>query len=421
VTRQLGRSEVIDTTLSATEKWSLWGILPHFVLAFLSFYVADQITVQRYLTAKSLKVARRSFLLNCVSVSIMVPALMYTGTSLLAYYHDHPQQLRPIWVANVDHRDHTSVVDEDGQPLVEWRADAITPENIEQLVAEGKLLRPNSSVPFAKADGLVITDQDGTRIDTERLAMRLPDSSSLGRGEVMLNRQAKDELFPHFISTHFSFGIAGLVLAALLAASMSSMDSGLNSICTLMITDFHRRLGFGRAWLARRVGKRVEDLGEEDELKLGRPLVLGLGCLATAFSLVIAQIDDIFMIMMAVVNTFGGPLLAVFLLGMFTRRTTARGSLWALLGGTIFTLWIMLSNSYDSCAWLWPWESRLNGSVWPLTCGVSLSLILGYAVSCCGRVRQDASELTGLVVGCGPLGVREPEEASIAIPDSFDD
>jgi Na+/proline symporter len=421
ITSQLGRAEVIDTTLSVTEKWSVWGILPHFVLAFLSFYVADQITVQRYLTAKSLRAARRSFILNCISVSIMVPALMYAGTALLAYYHDHPQQMRPIWVANVNHRDQSTALGEDGQPLIEWRPRAITPENVEQLVDERKLLRPNSDLPFTNAEGLVIDDLSGSRINIERLAMRLPRDRSLGRGEVILNRRAKDELLPHFIATHFSFGVAGLVLAALLAASMSSMDSGLNSICTLMIVDFHRRLGVGRQWLARRVGKRVEDLSEADELKLGRPMVLVLGCLATAFSLLIAQIDDIFVIMMAVVNTFGGPLLAVFLLGIFTRRTTARGALATLGAGTLFTLWIMVSNTYDSCTWLWPWEVRINGSVWPLICGVGFSLLFGYLVSCFAGARKSVDDLRGLVVGCGPLGVREPEEASIAIPESFDD
>jgi hypothetical protein len=39
-----------------------------------SFYIADQITAQRYLTAKDLPTARRSFVFNCLSVTFMVPA-----------------------------------------------------------------------------------------------------------------------------------------------------------------------------------------------------------------------------------------------------------------------------------------------------------------------------------------------------------
>ncbi len=335
VTRELGRSAILDPNLDLSEKWSIWGILPHFFLAFLSFYVADQITVQRYLTVRSLSAAKRSFVLNCLSVTIMVPALMYTGTALLAFYHDHPEALRPIWVANVDHRTRESICDTQGVPLIAWRSDAITPENIEQLVADRRLLRPNTKLPFSDREDLVVTENGVEQVNVGRLAMRQPRAEGSGRGEVILNQLAKDELLPHFITSQLSYGLAGLILAALLAASMSSMDSGLNSVCTLLITDFHRRLGIGRGSLARYLNKPMAELNETDELRIGRPLVLIIGLAATLFSLFIAQIDDIFTIMIAVVNTFGGPLLAVFLLGIFSRRTTATAALWTLAAGTL--------------------------------------------------------------------------------------
>ncbi len=161
------------------------------------------------------------------------------------------------------------------------------------------------------------------------------------------------------------------------------------------------------------------ELNEADELRIGRPLVLVVGVTATLFSLFIAQVDDIFTIMIAVVNTFGGPLLAIFLLGIFSRRVTAPAALWTLAGGTLCTLWLTLANSYAAFSWLWFWEVRLNG-IWPLTIGVMFSLAFGYLLSwLCGRPKSD-DELRGLVVGIGRLGVREPAEASIAIPESFD-
>jgi Na+/proline symporter len=132
-----------------------------------------------------------------------------------------------------------------------------------------------------------------------------------------------------------------------------------------------------------------------------------------------AQIDDIFMIMIRVVNTFGAPLLAVFLLGMFTRRTTAKGAAGTLVTGTLFTLWLMLANTSSALQWLWPWQTRLN-DIWPLTLGVVFSLVWGYTTSLFIGNRRSRTELRGYVVGCGTLGVREPEEAAIAIPDSFD-
>ncbi len=419
VTRGFGRSEFVDTSFDLSAKWSIWGAIPHFFLASLSFYVADQITVQRYLTAKSLPAARRSFILNCISVSLMVPALMYAGLTLLAFYHDHPQAMQPIWVANVDPQTRQSLQDADGNELVAWQHEAITPDNVDQLVEQHRLLRPNAKVPFQESSSLVTERSGRPEIDIDRLAMRRPPGEGMQKGEIVLNAKAKDELLPRFITSQLYSGIAGLILAALLAASMSSIDSGLNSICTLMITDFHRRLGIGRTWLARRSNKPVDELTEADELRIARPLVLLIGIAATLFSLVIAQINDIFTIMISVVNTFGGPLLAVFLLGVFSRRVTARAAFWTLIGGSVFTIWLMTSNTYETMAWLWPWQQRLNG-IWPLTFGVLFSLIVGYGLSfLIGRPKK-ADQLRGLVVGAGPLGARGPEEASFAIPDSFE-
>lgn len=454
IATELGRTKLADPRFSWTEYWSLWGILPHFVLSMLSFYVADQITAQRFFTARNLLEARRSFVLNCVSVSIMVPALMYVGVALLAYYHDHPQAIRPMWVVNVyrppgverpaggsitfpetrekvvidaktgkprlDPQTNQPLKDPtDGQPLIDWQHDQLTPETVRELVSEGRILRPNTNEPFDNADELIrpgVQGAGGEQIDVERLAKRSPPKGKLERGEVILNTKAKDELMPRFIAEHLPVGIAGLIMAALFAASMSSMDSGLNSLCTLLIVDFHRRLGWGRTWLAGRLNKQADELTEADELKLGRPLVLVIGVAATLFSLVVSQVDDIFTIMIAIVNTFGGPLLGIFLLGIFTRRTTAASALTALVLGTLFTLWMMLANSYDSLAWLWPWRQKL-GSVWPLTFGVLFTLVVGYGLSMFLGRRKSKEELRGLVVGVGELGVRELEMDHLDLGD----
>jgi hypothetical protein len=75
----------------------------------------------------------------------------------------------------------------------------------------------------------------------------------------------------------------------------------------------------------------------------------------------------------------------------------------ALAGGTLLTIWMMLANNYDSFAWMWPFEQRLN-SIWPVTFGTLFTIAAGYLASFfCGR-RKDPQELRGLVLGCGRLG-----------------
>ncbi|MEX0938370.1 MAG: hypothetical protein WDZ59_10970 [Pirellulales bacterium] len=376
-----------DTSSFWSEKWLLWGMLPHLVLGYLSFYVADQITAQRFLTTSTLSQGRRSFVLNCISVSIMVPALVWAGISLSVFYQSHPEALRLHWVLRQDdsaqsvasappRKGHTDVADE-----------------LEALLAAGAILDPNTGEPIENTAELMAMSREQL---IDRLSQRDPIT-----GERRILR-GRDELMPHFIATYLPAGIAGLILAALLAASMSSMDSGLNSITTLAVMDFYRRLGWGRGAVARWRRKPVDALSEDDELWLGRVLVVIIGAAATLFSLWVSQIESsIFDVMIRVVNTFGAPLLGIFLLGMFTRRTTAAGALVGLAGGVLMTPWLVFAPELG----MWPWQVRLN-PIWPVTFGLGFTLLLGYAASLVvGRVKS-AAELDGLVVWLGKLGER---------------
>ena len=65
---------------------------------------------------------------------------------------------------------------------------------------------------------------------------RLPEGMSLSENA--------DKVFPHFIAFHLPVGISGLVVAAMFAAAMSSIDSGVNSITAVVMTDGLDRFGF---------------------------------------------------------------------------------------------------------------------------------------------------------------------------------
>lgn len=408
----LGRMQLVDSGFSFRDRWNVWGFLPHYVLAMLSFYVADQITAQRFLSAESVDAARTSFILNCGAITLLMPGLMYIGMCLLAFYYDHPEHLRPEWVANVNHQAGYRpypALDEPSRPLLDWRRPehAITPENVDVLVSERKLIRPNTDgEPFTKSSDLI--DPATGEIDLDKLTTRKPSQGKL-RGEIVINRDMIEELLPRFIANHLPMGIAGLILASLLAASMSSIDSGLNSICTLLIMDFHRRYGIGRVWLANRIGKPEDTLTEDDELLLARPLTLVVGVVATVAALFLAQVRDIFDIMIAVANTFGAPLLAVFLLGIFTRRCTGAAALAALILGTLFTVGLSLIYRFEALAALRPTAFKID-DIWMVTFGTLFTLVVGYLFSFVLGQPKSIRELRGLVAGCGRLGMRAIDE-----------
>ena len=134
-----------------------------------------------------------------------------------------------------------------------------------------------------------------------------------------------DQTFPLFIAGQLPAGIVGLVIAGLFAASMSTLDSSLNSISTAIVTDFYRRF------------KPAAD--DHVCLNLARSLTVILGVVGTGTALWMAMNQDkvrsLWDMYMAVLGLLMGSLTGLFALGVFTRRTHARGALIGAFGGAL--------------------------------------------------------------------------------------
>lgn len=116
-----------------------------------------------------------------------------------------------------------------------------------------------------------------------------------------------DGIFPYFIMHQLPNGISGLLVAAIFAAAMSSMDSGLNSVTTVIVNDFVRPLR-----------KRVKS--EQQDVALARTITLILGGAATGTALFVANMQGgIVETFATFMSLFNAPVLALFLLGILTR------------------------------------------------------------------------------------------------------
>ncbi len=137
---------------------------------------------------------------------------------------------------------------------------------------------------------------------------------------------ATDQLVPWFVVTHLPSGVAGVVVAGIFAAAMSSLDSSMNSISAAVVNDF--------------VGRFSSADESRDDLKLARRLTLVLGIIGTGAAMMLAtfEIKYLFDFFQKVLGLFGGGLVGVFLLAVFTRRCNAIGALAGLLTGAATTM-----------------------------------------------------------------------------------
>ena len=153
----------------------------------------------------------------------------------------------------------------------------------------------------------------------------LPASSELASTVASVRQKAPDKIFPQFIRYYLPDGLRGMVVAALFAAAMSTIDSGANSVTTIVTIDFFRRFRRGPA-------------SASSELTLARCLTatMGLVIVASTWGLYhLSKGTDIITLCQKGFNCFLGPLGGLFTLAMFSRRATARTVLPALLIGEV--------------------------------------------------------------------------------------
>ncbi len=145
-------------------------------------------------------------------------------------------------------------------------------------------------------------------------------------GEQAQLPEKADQLVPWFVVTHLPTGVAGVVVAGIFAAAMSSLDSSMNSISTAVVNDFVGRL--------QQPGKVRNYLG------LARVLTVVLGVVGTGAAMFLAtyEIKYLFDFFQKVLGLFGGSLAGVFLLAVFSRRTNAVGALVGLISGAALTI-----------------------------------------------------------------------------------
>jgi SSS family solute:Na+ symporter len=128
-----------------------------------------------------------------------------------------------------------------------------------------------------------------------------------------------DQVFPALIGTLLPQGLAGLVMAALVAALMSSIDSTLNSAAALVTLDFVKPLR--------------PQLTPRQVAWVGRACIIVFMVLSALVAPAIGGFEGLFHYLQTALAFLVPPVVVIFLFGLFWPRVGARAALATLLGG----------------------------------------------------------------------------------------
>jgi len=239
----------LSLSFDPTVRITLWGLVIGSVFMHLVQTATDQVSVQRYLAAASLKTAQRGLWLKLWLLLPVTAVFFSTGAVLHAFYSVH------------------------GDPL-----------------AAGMITKA-------------------------------------------------DQILPYFVINELPPGLPGLFIAAIYAASMSTVSAGINSLTSSTQIDLHRRLWPGA------------DRSDQAQLRLARVLTVSYGVIVIALAFLVERLGTLLEATNKVAGLVGGPLIGLFLLGMITARATARGALIGCVAGFCTTLWIAFDTKVSFLWW----------------------------------------------------------------------
>ncbi len=131
--------------------------------------------------------------------------------------------------------------------------------------------------------------------------------------EVLSPALKPEGVFPLFAAQNLPIGLPGVVVAALLAATISTVAGGLNSVANLGVEDVYRRFN--------------KNATDHSCLVLGRVLTIGFGLVGTGFALWAStgRLDSVWDMTFELMGLVLAPLTGIYVLGIFTKRANNVG------------------------------------------------------------------------------------------------
>lgn len=177
-----------------------------------------------------------------------------------------------------------------------------------------------------------------------------------------------DRIFPVFIVREMPEGIAGLTIAAILAAAMSNLSAALNSLASSSMVDFYL--------------PSHPDTVEKRRNRLSRAMTVGWAVVLFALAMLSRRGGHVVEVGLSIASVLWGAMLGVFLLGTLSRRAGERGTMLGMVAGVAVNLML----------WLQPhaWEFRLAGHAmifpkiawtWWVLIGSLVTCAVGYGAS----------------------------------------
>jgi len=321
-----GKLNAVTFHFDWNDRYNLWSGLIGGMFLALSYFGCDQSQVQRYLTGKSIAQSKLSLLFTAMAKIPMQFFILFIGAMVFVFYIFEPPPLvfQRVEYNRIQQPDLRSRY----EPIAARYQDAFTRRKAQAL-----------AIVAARHTG-------DTRTETEAIASYRRAQQDLDaarrQGASLVEATGGEKgfrdtnyIFLSFVTRYLPTGIVGLLIAVILAATMSSSSGEINSLATVTVVDIYKR----------HFRKQATD---RHYLAASRVATAFWGAYAVAFAGLGKHLGSLIEAVNIVGSLFYGSLLGVFVLAFFFKRVNGTGAFVGMLAGeaAIFTAFLFTGISF---------------------------------------------------------------------------
>ena len=325
---KLGKLNAVDFSFDLSNRYTFWSGIIGGTFLMLSYFGTDQSQVQRYLAGSSVKQSRLALLTNGLVKVPMQFIILFIGAMVFVFFQfvTPPLFFNPVEEEKVK----AGIYAEDYK-------------NIEQdyaKIQKEKQLKLNELLASIKnKDEQVIN----SRIDDVRNQQQKADQLKKSAAEIIKKSDPSADsndtnyIFLSFIINYLPIGFIGLLIAAILSASMSSTSAELNALASTTVIDFYQRL-------------IKKDASDSEYLKVSKIATVLWGLYAVFFALMAKELGSL----IEAVNILGslvyGTILGIFLTAFYLKRISGTPT---FIGAITAELIVLYCYFFTDIPFLW--------------------------------------------------------------------
>ena len=320
-----GRLNAVTTTFNWNDRFNIWSGLFGGTFLFLSYFGCDQSQVQRYLTGKSIAQSRLGLLFNAVAKIPMQFFILFIGAMVFVFYLfvQPPLLFQHAELSRIQDRAEYAPVAQQYEQAFESRRQAT----------------------LALVDAHHQGDTAAERRQTEqyRAAQKQMDAARTQASHLVEQSGGEkgfsdtNYIFLSFVTRYLPVGIVGLVIAVIMAATMSASSGEINSLATVTVVDLYRRY----------VRRAATD---HHYVVASRWATLFWGAYAVIFAGWGKRLGPLIVAVNVVGSLFYGSLLGCFVLAFFFRRVGGTAAFIGMIAGEAAIFWAFF---FTNISWLW--------------------------------------------------------------------